>query len=53
MGIPGTLPGLIQIHKEYGSLPFSVLVEQAIDLSKKGCLVSKKPRIFVRSIVPL
>ena len=40
VGIPGTLPGLIEIHRRYGSLPFSVLLEQAIDLSKKGSVLS-------------
>jgi gamma-glutamyltranspeptidase/glutathione hydrolase len=53
VGIPGTLPGLIQIHKEYGSLPFSVLVEQAIDLSKKGCLVSKNQEYLSEVLFPI
>ena len=25
VGVPGTIPGLIEIHRQYGSLPFSVL----------------------------
>ena len=53
VGIPGTLPGLIHIHKEYGSLPFSVLVEQAIDLSKKGCLVSKNQEYLSEVLSPI
>ena len=53
VGIPGTLPGLIQIHKDYGSLPFSVLVEQAIDLSKKGCLVSKNQEYLSEVLSPI
>ena len=53
VGIPGTLPGLIQIHKDYGSLPFSVLVEQAIDLAKKGCLVSKNQEYLSEVLSPI
>lgn len=53
VGIPGTLPGLIHIHKEYGSLPFSVLVEQAIDISKKGCLVSKNQEYLSEVLSPI
>ena len=53
VAIPGTLPGLIQIHKEYGSLPFSVLVEQAIDISKKGCLVSKNQEYLSEVLSPI
>jgi gamma-glutamyltranspeptidase/glutathione hydrolase len=53
VGIPGTLPGLIHIHKEYGSLPFSVLVEQAIDLSKKGCLISKNQEYLSEVLSPI
>ena len=53
VGIPGALPGLIHIHKEYGSLPFSVLVEQAIDLSKKGCLISKNQEYLSEVLSPI
>ena len=53
VGIPGTLPGLIHIHKEYGSLPFSVLVEQALDLSKKGCLISKNQEYLSEVLTPI
>jgi gamma-glutamyltranspeptidase/glutathione hydrolase len=53
VGIPGTLPGLIHIHKEYGSLPFSVLVEQALDLSKKGCLISKNQEYLSEVLSPI
>ena len=53
VGIPGTLPGLIHIHKKYGSLPFSVLVEQALDLSKKGCLISKNQEYLSEVLSPI
>ena len=53
VGIPGTLPGLIQIHKNYGSLPFSVLVEQAIDLAKNGCSISQNQEYLSEVLSPV
>ena len=53
VGIPGTLPGLIQVHKDYGSLPFSVLVEQALELSKRGCLISKNQEYLSEVLLPI
>ena len=53
VGIPGTLPGLIEIHKNYGTLPFSVLVEQAIDLAKNGCLISENQEYLSKVLYPV
>ncbi|HIL86163.1 MAG TPA: hypothetical protein EYG56_00825 [Candidatus Marinimicrobia bacterium] len=53
VGIPGTLPGLIQIHKNYGSLPFSVLVEQAVDLAKNGCSISQNQEYLSEVLSPV
>ena len=53
VGIPGTLPGLIQIHKNYGSLPFPVLVEQAVDLAKNGCSISKNQEYLSEVLSPV
>ena len=53
VGIPGTLPGLIDIHKNYGSLPFAVLVEQAVDLAKNGCLISKNQEYLSSVLYPV
>ena len=53
VGIPGTIPGLIQIHKDYGSLPFSILVEQAIDLAKKGSFISKNQEYLSGVLSPI
>ena len=36
IGVPGTVAGLWDVHKKFGSLPWSVLLEDAIYLAEKG-----------------
>lgn len=36
VGTPGLVAGVLEIHKEYGSLPLSVVMEPAIQLAEKG-----------------
>ncbi len=42
VGVPGTVAGLFAVHKKLGSLPFSELIQPAIDLAKRGVVVTKK-----------
>ncbi|MGC6421776.1 MAG: gamma-glutamyltransferase [Flavobacteriaceae bacterium] len=42
VGVPGTVAGLVAIHKKLGSLPFEKLVEPAIDLAENGYVVTEK-----------
>lgn len=35
-GVPGSVDGMIEMHRKLGSLPFSVLIQPAIDLAEKG-----------------
>jgi len=42
VGVPGTLAGLFAVHKKFGSLPFSELIQPAIDLANRGIVVTKK-----------
>ncbi len=42
IGVPGSVAGLYLVHKKYGSLPFSKLIQPAIDLAKRGVVVTKK-----------
>lgn len=42
VGIPGTVAGVFEVHKKFGTLPFSELIQPAIDLAKKGVIVTDK-----------
>lgn len=42
VGVPGTIAGIFEIHKKFGSLPMEQLIQPAIDLAKKGVLVTQK-----------
>ncbi len=42
VGVPGTVAGLFAVHKKLGSLPFSDLIQPAIDLAKRGVVVTAK-----------
>jgi gamma-glutamyltranspeptidase/glutathione hydrolase len=42
VGIPGTVAGLFEVHKKFGSLPFEKLIEPAIKLAGNGVVVTKK-----------
>jgi len=41
-GVPGTVDGMWQAHKKYGSLAWRELVQPAIDLAEKGFIVHPK-----------
>ncbi len=42
VGVPGTVAGLFQVYKKFGTLPFDSLIQPAIDLAKNGVVVTKK-----------
>jgi gamma-glutamyltranspeptidase/glutathione hydrolase len=42
VGVPGTIAGLFEVHKKFGTIPFKDLIQPAIDLAKKGVVVTKK-----------
>jgi gamma-glutamyltranspeptidase/glutathione hydrolase len=41
-GVPGTVDGMITAHSKYGRLPFSNVIQPAIDLAEKGFPVSER-----------
>jgi gamma-glutamyltranspeptidase/glutathione hydrolase len=41
VGVPGTIAGLFEVHQKLGSLPFADLIQPAIDLAKKGVIVTE------------
>ena len=41
-GVPGTVAGLYLAHREYGSIPWSDLIEPAAELARRGFRVSDR-----------
>ncbi len=41
VGIPGTIAGIFEAHKKFGTLPIEMLIEPAIDLAKNGIIITK------------
>lgn len=41
VGVPGSVDGMITIHQKYGTLPWSQLIQPAIQLAEKGFVVTE------------
>ena len=41
VGVPGTVDGMVNIHKKYGQIPWEELVQPAIDLATNGFELTK------------
>lgn len=42
VGVPGTVAGLFKVYERFGSLPFKELIQPAIDLAKRGVVLTAK-----------
>ncbi|WGD34237.1 gamma-glutamyltransferase [Olleya sp. YS] len=42
VGVPGTIAGLFEVHKTFGSLPIEMIMEPVIDLANRGYVITKK-----------
>lgn len=42
VGIPGSVAGVFEVYKKFGSLPFKELIEPAINLARNGIIITKK-----------
>ena len=42
IGVPGTIAGVFAVHKKYGTMPISKILEPVIDLAERGVIVTKK-----------
>lgn len=42
VGVPGSVAAIFEIHRKFGSLPLNDLFEPAINLAKKGIIVTEK-----------
>jgi gamma-glutamyltranspeptidase/glutathione hydrolase len=41
-GVPATVDGMVQAHKKYGKLAWKFLVQPAIELARKGVIVTER-----------
>ncbi len=41
-GVPGSVDGMVEAHKKYGSLPWAALVQPAIDLALNGIVLTER-----------
>ena len=41
IAVPGTVAGLFEIHKKFGTIPFEKLIEPAIQLAKNGVVATE------------
>jgi len=41
-GVPGSVDGMVEVHKKFGKLPWATLLQPAIDLAEKGHLLTEK-----------
>ena len=42
VGVPGTVAGVIEVHKKFGKLPLKEIIAPIIELAKKGVVVTEK-----------
>lgn len=44
VGVPGSVAGIFEVHKKFGKLPLKNLFQPAINLAKRGVVVTEKER---------
>ncbi|WP_375605257.1 gamma-glutamyltransferase [Flavobacterium davisii] len=49
VGVPGTIAGVLEVHKKMGSLPLKEILTPVIELAEKGFVVTKKNEITFAS----
>ncbi|WP_375324548.1 gamma-glutamyltransferase [Flagellimonas sp. GZD32] len=42
VGVPGTVAGVLEVHKKFGKLPLKDIIEPIIELANKGVVVTEK-----------
>ena len=51
-GVPGTVDGMWTAHQKYGSLPWTDLIQPAIDIAKKGFIISERQATELTAMQP-
>ena len=49
VGVPGTIAGLFEIHRKFGTLPIEDLIKPSIDLAKNGFVVTEGQKSSLES----
>jgi len=49
-GVPGSVDGMVEAHKKFGSLPWNELLQPSIDIAKSGFPISSKEATALNSI---
>jgi gamma-glutamyltranspeptidase / glutathione hydrolase len=49
VGVPGTIAGIFAVHEKFGKLPIQAIFEPAIELAKKGVVVTEKQEKQIKS----
>ncbi|WP_452221172.1 gamma-glutamyltransferase [Lacinutrix salivirga] len=47
VGVPGTIAGVFEVHKKFGSLPIKTILKPVIALANKGYVVTKKDELVL------
>lgn len=47
VGIPGTIAGIFEVHKKFGSLPIATILKPVIALAEKGVVVTENQLIQI------
>ena len=42
VGVPGTVAGVLEVHKKFGKLPLKEIIQPIIELANKGLVVTEK-----------
>jgi gamma-glutamyltranspeptidase/glutathione hydrolase len=52
VGIPGTVAGVFEVHKKFGTLSIQEILKPVIELAKKGVIVTKKQEERIKKYQP-
>lgn len=52
VGIPGTVAGVFEVHRKFGSIAMSKILAPVINLAKKGVVVTKKQEERIKRYQP-
>ncbi len=53
VGVPGTVAGVFETHKKFGTLPIKTILQPVIDLAKRGVIVTEKQEKRIKKYQPL